>query len=93
MQTSIFGLVVHVLNIERHSARCRCSYSQDQRMFTSGNGDRSNAPNFIILLTDGESNVRADDTVPRAIDARISGATIITVGIGSDVNMLELRGE
>ena len=62
-------------------------------MFTSGNGDRSNAPNFIILLTDGESNVRADDTVPRAIDARISGATIITVGIGSDVNMLELRGE
>ena len=61
-------------------------------MFTSGNGDRDSAPNFIILLTDGASNERESETVPMAIQARENGAKIITVGIGTDLNMLELRG-
>ena len=61
-------------------------------MFTTGNGDRRDAQNIIILLTDGASNERADDTVPAAIAARAGGAKIVTVGIGSHLNMFELRG-
>ena len=62
-------------------------------MFTSGNGDRSGVQNYIIMLTDGASNEQEVRTVPEAIDARVNGAKIITIGIGTDVNMLELRGK
>ena len=62
-------------------------------MFQAGNGDRDDVDNYIILLTDGESNERETDTVPEAIDARVAGAKIISIGIGTDVNELELRGK
>ena len=29
----------------------------DERIFTSSGGDRQNAPNIVILMTDGGSNV------------------------------------
>ena len=66
---------------------------QTNQMFRANNGDRDDADNYIIVLTDGESNEREADTIPEAIDARVAGATVISIGIGTAVNQLELRGE
>ena len=52
-------------------------------MFTSTTGDRVDAPNIVIAFTDGNSNVNADSTLPMAVQARIKGIHIITVGIGN----------
>ena len=51
-------------------------------MFSRENGDRPDVPNFMILLTDGISNVHANRTVPEAVLARASGIHIYPVGIG-----------
>ena len=61
-------------------------------MFTSRNGDRGSVQNLLIILTDGNSNVNPELTVPDAIDARVKGIQVIVVSIGTDLNMLELRG-
>ena len=61
-------------------------------MFTESNGDRSDVRDYIILLTDGASNIREDETMPLAIDVRANGVKIISVSIGQDINMLEMRG-
>ncbi len=39
-------------------------------MFTPENGDRIDVPNYAIVITDGESNVNAEDTLPEAIKER-----------------------
>lgn len=33
-------------------------------MFTAANGDRSNVRNLLVVITDGNSNVNAQDTIP-----------------------------
>ena len=61
-------------------------------MFTSRNGDRDDAPNIAIVITDGNSNRDQQYTIPFAIDARIKGVHIIVLSIGDMLNMLELHG-
>ena len=61
-------------------------------MFTGANGDRGDADNFIILVTDGAGNEREDETMQMAIQARVDGANIIGIGVGTDVDHLEMRG-
>lgn len=39
-------------------------------MFTAANGDRSDAPNIAILLTDGVSNINSRRTIPEGVSAR-----------------------
>ena len=34
-------------------------------------GDRSDVPNHAIMITDGGSNIQKQNTVPKAIQARI----------------------
>ena len=41
------------------------------QMFTSNNGDRSDADNIAIFFTDGGSNIQEDRTIPRAIESRV----------------------
>ena len=61
-------------------------------MFTSGNGDRSDVTNIAMIITDGNSNINEENTIPFAIDARRNGAHLIVVSIGDMLNMLELKG-
>jgi hypothetical protein len=58
------------------------------KMFVTGNGDRSNADNYLVLLTDGKSDI--NKAVNQAGLCSSNGVKIISVGIGSgvDVNLL-----
>ena len=44
-----------------------------QDVFTPGNGDRFDVPNYAILITDGESTVEREMTIPEAIEASCTG--------------------
>jgi collagen type VI alpha len=61
-------------------------------MFTRSNGDRDNAPNVAVIITDGNSNINPELTIPDAIDARVQGIHVIVVAVGTQLNLLELRG-
>ena len=61
-------------------------------MFTQVNGDRDSAQNILIIVTDGNSNINPETTIPDAIDARTKGIHIIVVAVGTSLNLLELRG-
>lgn len=65
---------------------------QINEMFTAGRGDRSDADNVCVIITNANSNVNPDRTLPDAIDLRNTGAYVIAVGVGSDLDILELRG-
>ena len=51
-------------------------------VFSNGYGGRYSAEDVVILLTDGESNVNSEDTIPAAEALKKDGVKIITVGIG-----------
>jgi collagen type VI alpha len=53
-----------------------------KRMFTPENGDRSDADNVIMLITDGTSNINAQNTIPEAKLAHSQGIHIFTIGVG-----------
>jgi len=65
-------------------------YMTDE-IFKDSNGDRADAPNYVFLLSDGNSNINQQNTIPMAIRARNKGITVITFAVGTDVNMFELR--
>lgn len=50
-------------------------------MFSREYGDRIYARDFIILITDSNSNINSYGTIPEAIHTRNSGVYIITVGV------------
>jgi uncharacterized protein with von Willebrand factor type A (vWA) domain len=56
-------------------------------MLTSAAGDRSGVDNFVIVLTDGRSNVNTAQTASAAQRVR-NNARVIAVGVGAarDVN-------
>ena len=51
-------------------------------MFQPGFGQRRNAEDVVILLTDGQSNINYYDTIPAATDLKSDGTTVIGIGIG-----------
>ena len=60
-------------------------------MFTAQHGDRADAPNFVIILTDGAS---ADEnaTLVEARFLKQQGVQVIAIGIGDSINKAELEG-
>lgn len=62
-------------------------------MFTASNGDRQGVDNIAVVLTDGLSNVNADQTIPKAQLAQQNGITIIGVGIEDQdgMNLMEVE--
>jgi len=66
------------------------NYMKDT-IFTAANGDRADAPNYAFILSDGNSNINQQDTIPSAIKARNQGITMIPFAVGTDVNLFELR--
>lgn len=63
-----------------------------QDMFTAANGDRPNAPNIAIVVTDGESTFDKNLTIPEANKARDKNIIIIAIGIGEKISEDELQG-
>ncbi|KAK3599021.1 hypothetical protein CHS0354_012500 [Potamilus streckersoni] len=51
-------------------------------MFKAANGDRPDAENIAIIITDGISNINSRRTVPEAVQARAIGIHIYAIGIG-----------
>ena len=60
-------------------------------IFLSDNGDRSDVPNIVILVTDGESNIQQDLTISRAQNLKSSGTDIYVVAAGNRVFMEEVN--
>jgi collagen type VI alpha len=65
-------------------------YMKDQ-IFTAANGDRPDAKNFAIILSDGNSNINQPNTIPTAVQCRNQDITMIAFAVGTDVNLFELR--
>jgi len=59
--------------------------------FTSTNGDRSDARNIAIVITDGESTINQGSTIPNAEEARRRGIQMFSVGITDQAKEQELR--
>ena len=59
--------------------------------FTPRNGDRSDAQNIAIVITDGKSTRDTDQTIPQAIRARNRRIKIYSVGITQGINEEELK--
>ncbi len=59
-------------------------------MFIRSKGDRDNAVNVLIMITDGKSN-NMDDTLSEAVATRKAGIHIVTIGVGSSVGEFELN--
>ncbi|XP_078580606.1 uncharacterized protein LOC144864418 isoform X3 [Branchiostoma floridae x Branchiostoma japonicum] len=55
--------------------------------FSANNGDRSDVPNVMIVVTDGQSS---DDVVGPAQTARNAGISMYAIGIGNGVDTNEL---
>ena len=63
-------------------------------MFTGSAGDRSSDPNYVILFTDGYSNIDEDSTIPAAMTLKGMQTTIFVVGLGKEdcLDPEEIRG-
>ena len=61
-------------------------------MFTSGNGDRDDVDNVAIIVSDGQSNVNPENTIPQAIRARVNGIHLAVATMENNPNNLELKG-
>ena len=61
-------------------------------MFTSSNGDRFDPPNMAVIITDGQSNVNEEDTLPEAMEARLEGIHMMAVAVGTSQTSLEIKG-
>nr|SPP68597.1 vWFA1-like domain containing protein vWFBCS9 [Colubraria reticulata] len=56
-------------------------------VYSPSHGDRTNVPNLVVMVTDGESNMNPQQTLPEADRIRRSGTSIITVAVGVPNNL------
>ena len=59
----------------------------NEKMFIPQNGDRHDAPNIVILITDGTSNQTKSSSLIESNKARARNIHILVVGIGNKVCM------
>lgn len=55
-------------------------------------GDRPTVPNYVLVFTDGYSNINPSQTIPKATDIRNRGNTVICVAMSDAPNLNEIRG-
>ena len=60
-------------------------------MFTEENGDRPDAINVGVVITDGKSNNR-EETLQEAVATRKAGIHLVVIAVGNSVEQDELRG-
>ena len=63
-----------------------------QDVFSAANGDRNSVDNIAIVVSDGQSNIRREDTIASAEQARNAGIRLMAVGLGSNVDRSEIEG-
>lgn len=63
-----------------------------EEMLTSGNGARDDAPDMIIMITDGRATVNPDRTLPEAIETKLAGVHIVVAAAEQSDTSLELKG-
>ena len=61
-------------------------------MFRLNDGDRNGVDNVAIIMSDGKSNINTHNTIPEADMARRAGIRLLSVGIGTSVDHLEIDG-
>lgn len=61
-------------------------------VFSGSSGDRASVRNVMVLVTDGQSNVEPEKTIPEAGFSRQDGIEVYVVGIGNDINPNEIDG-
>ena len=62
-----------------------------ERVFDGQNGDRPGVPNIGIVITDGKSNIREEETAFEANRTKSEGVRLIAVGITDQIDMNELQ--
>ena len=63
-------------------------------VFITENGARTSdvaIPRVAVVITDGQSNVNPDQTIPAARALREDGVTVYSVGVGGRINLVELK--
>ena len=60
-------------------------------IFTNSNGDRADATNVVVLLTDGCSTVDNELTQPAAQSLKDAGVIFFAVAIGDVVDLAEME--
>ena len=60
-------------------------------LFYEHYGDRDNASNVAVLITDGESTIDTENTIPNAQGLHRDGIRVICVGIGDGISEEEIR--
>jgi len=60
-------------------------------VFTAAGGARQGVPRIGVVVTDGHSTVLPDRTPAEAATARQSGVELFVVGVGEEVNLVELN--
>jgi uncharacterized protein YegL len=61
-------------------------------MFTNAAGDRVDAQNVVIFVTDGNSNINSQYTIPTAIRLHQSGAVVLVLAVGTEIGWDEVNG-
>lgn len=63
-------------------------------MFSTANGNRAGVPRYAVVMTDGFSNVNAQNTLPKAKAAQQMNITMLCVGITDQegLNTTEVQG-
>lgn len=64
-------------------------------VFADGKGARRAdvaIPRVAVVMTDGESNVNATQTIPSALALQDAGVDVYVVGVGSQINLTEVEG-
>ena len=59
--------------------------------FSYVNGDRPGAPNVVLLITDGQSNIDNARTISDARAAKDAGINIVVLGVSNQISEGELR--
>jgi len=59
---------------------------------TAANGDRPNVQNYVIVVTDGYSNVDQQNTIPDAMLIKNTGTIIYSLAVGPSPQESELDG-
>jgi len=60
--------------------------------FTTAHGDRPGVQNYVITVTDGNSNVNQERTIPDAEQLKSAGVIVYSIAVGEGPQMSELIG-
>jgi len=63
-----------------------------QTVFPGFQGGNSGVKKVMIVVSDGQSNVQPENTIPAAKAAQQQGITVYTAGIGQEANTAEIEG-